>query len=485
MAEDPALEAAVEAAIAGGDDAPGALRAACGVHADALAALGDPTLAARADDVRSLGRRAAALAGTSSAQSGPPKGPDRVSRGGEDDGPVILVDADLGPADVAELAEEVVGIALAAGGPSAHAAVIARGLGIPMVVGVGPGLLEVAPGTELLVDGDAGTVVLGPRARRARIAQAKPQPRVDHGPVHTRDGRRIRVLANVAGPAEVRVALAAGAEGVGLLRTELAFLDAATWPDEAGHRRALAPVLQLLAGRTATVRVLDFGADKTPPFLTGISERGLALLLTQPDALAAQLRAIAAEGTETDLRVLLPMVRGAADVEAVRALTRAPLGAMLETVAAVDAADEIAAAADFLSIGTNDLVADVLAADRFSAAAATAHDPRVLRRIERAGAVARAHGRVLEVCGETASDPAMIPLLVGLGVGELSVGAARVAQTRALVRSLDATAAEALARAAAGADSAAEVERLLRESGHAAGELGHGAGGVVALGAQT
>ena len=121
----------------------------------------------------------------------------------------------------------------------------------------------------------------------------------------------------------MRVALAAGAEGVGLLRTELAFLDAAAWPDEAAHRRMLEPVLELLGGRTATVRVLDFGGDKTPPFLRGISARGVALLLDQPDALAAQLRAIgAAEG----VRVLLPLVRDAADVEAVRALTTAPLG---------------------------------------------------------------------------------------------------------------------------------------------------------------
>ncbi len=270
----------------------------------------------------------------------------------------------------------------------------------------------------------------------------------------------------------MRVALAAGAEGVGLLRTELAFLDAAAWPDEAAHRRMLAPVLELLGGRTATVRVLDFGGDKTPPFLRGISARGIALLLDQPDALAAQLRAI---GAGDGVRVLLPLVRDAADVEAVRAYTTAPLGAMIETTDAVTRVDEIAAAADFLSIGTNDLTADVLGVDRFAPGDVATHDPRVLAQIARVGEAARGHGRVLEVCGEAASDPRMIPLLVGFGVTELSVGAARVAATHAAVRGLDAAAAVQLARAALKASDAADVERLLAEAGHELGELGDGA----------
>jgi phosphoenolpyruvate-protein kinase (PTS system EI component) len=352
-----------------------------------------------------------------------------------------------------------------------------------MVVGSGPGLLDVAAGTPLLVDGDAGSVVVEPdRTSVVAIASRAPATLARTGPAHTRDGRRIRILANAAGPAEVRVALAAGAEGVGLLRTELAFLDAADWPTEADHRRALEPTLGLLAGRTATVRVLDFGADKTPPFLRGTPERGLALLLAHRTALKVQLAAIQAAGRDADLRVLLPLVRSAADVRAVR--VDAPVGAMLETRQAIDAVDEIAAAAGFLSIGTNDLTADVLGADRFAGGTAATHDPRVLACIARAGEAAREHGRVLEVCGEAASEPAMIPLLVGLGVTELSVGAARVAATRAAVEALDARTAEALARRAVVAASAAEVERLLREAGHAAGEPGDRVDGVIALGAQ-
>jgi phosphoenolpyruvate-protein kinase (PTS system EI component) len=440
MAADPALDAAVEAAVARGLAAPQAVVAAADELADLLAAIEDPVLAARADDVRSLGRRAA------SERAAPP-GP----------GPFVLVAQDLGPADVAELDERVAGIVLAAGGPSAHAAVIARGLGLPMVVGAGAAVLALVDGTPVAVDGDRGVAIVDPT-----VAPEGPKARVvAEGPAVTRDGVRIRILANAAGPAEVRAALAAGAEGVGLLRTELAFLDAEAWPDEAAHRRRLEPVLALLGGRTATVRVLDFGGDKTPPFLRGRAARGIALLLEAPDALAAQLRAI---GSADGIRVLLPLVRDAADVEAVRAFTAAPLGAMIETAAAAEQSPAIAAAADFLSIGTNDLTADVLGVDRFAPGVMATHDPRVLRAIARVGAAARKHGRVLEVCGEAASDPRMVPLLVGLGVTELSVGAARVADTHAAVRALEG--ATELASAAVAADDVAQVERLLAEAGH-------------------
>ncbi len=449
MAADPALDAALEAAIEDGLDAPSALVRACGVHADAIAALGDATLALRADDVRSLGRRAAGLAAGAEA-------------GETEPGDAVLIAEDLGPADVAELPPGVVAIALAAGGPSAHAAVIARGLGIPMVVGAGPDVLALQG--EVLVDGDRGEVVAEPEraaAPRRRV--------VARGPGRTRDGAGVRILANAAGSADVRVALAAGAEGVGLLRTELAFLDARDWPTEAEHRAALDPVLQALGGRTATVRVLDFGGDKTPPFLRGTAERGIALLLAAPAALEAQLRAIVAAGAGTDLRILLPLVRGPRDVEAVRALAPgATLGAMLETRQAIAAAHEIAAAADFLSIGTNDLTADVLGADRFAPGEKVATDPRVLRAIARAGEAAAAHGRVLEVCGEAASDPRMIPLLIGAGVTELSVGAARVGETWERVAQVDAR----------------EARRLLREACDAGGERLDGAGRAVPVGGE-
>jgi phosphoenolpyruvate-protein kinase (PTS system EI component) len=291
-------------------------------------------------------------------------------------------------------------------------------------------------------------VVLSPAADRARAAADAQEARqaeraqalADRAlPAVTLDGHAVRVLVNAATRAELEAGLAAGAEGVGLLRTELAFLEAETWPTEAQHRAAIAPVLQGLAGRTATVRVLDFGADKTPPFLAGTRERGLELLLAHPDALDAQLRAIVDAGRDTELRILLPMVETAEQVHAVRA--RLPqgvsLGAMIETTAAVAEAAAIAAAADFLSIGTNDLSHAVLGSDRFGGgAAASATDPRVLAAMAATARAAAAAGKTLEVCGEAASEPDAVPLLVGLGAGELSVGAARVGAVRGWIRAL-------------------------------------------------
>jgi multiphosphoryl transfer protein len=487
MAEDPALVGELgRAVLEAGRPAPAALVDAAEALASMIASLDDERLAARADDVRSLGHRAARLAEPKAGQS--------LFRFAE---PVVLVAAELGPADVAELGDGVAGVALAGGSPTAHAAVVARGLGIPMVVALGDELLAAPEGAPVSVDGGRGTAALDPSRARLAAARAAAAARREEAertrtqatlPSVTRDGRRVRVLVNAATPAELATGLDAGAEGVGLLRTELAFLDATEWPDEAAHRRALAPLLRLLAGRTATVRVLDFGGDKTPPFLRGTADRGLALLLGTPAALAAQLRAIAAEGAAADLRVLLPLAERAADVERVRGLlpAGARVGAMVETEAAVERAGELAAAADFLSIGTNDLTHAVLGTDRFaSGAAAATHDPRVLARIAAVADAARARGRVLEVCGEAASDPVLVPLLIGLGVEELSVGAARVAGVRAQVRGLDGARAERLAQEALSAPDAAAVARLVGEPADAAGERLDGPGRVVPVGPQA
>ena len=442
MAGDPVLVDDVERAVLDGLPAPAALEAATARHAGAIAALDDGTLAARAEDVRSLGRRAMRLV---SAEGSPPAAEGLPAASNDASAAAVLVADELGPADVAELDPEIVGIALARGGPTAHAAIVARGLGLPLVVGLGAGILE-ADG-QIVVDGGEGVVVLSPaddrvgaaadaqEARRAERAQALADRAL---PAVTRDGHRVRVLVNAATRAELDAGLAAGAEGVGLLRTELAFLDAETWPTEAQHRAAIAPVLQGLAGRTATVRVLDFGADKTPPFLAGTHERGLELLLAHPDALDAQLRAVVDAGRDTELRVLLPMVETAEQVHAVRA--RLPhgvsVGAMIETTGAVANAAAIAAAADFLSIGTNDLSHAVLGSDRFGGAAASATHPLVRAAMAATARAAAAERKTLEVCGEAASEPDAVPLLVGLGAGELSVGAARVGAVRGWIRAL-------------------------------------------------
>jgi phosphoenolpyruvate-protein kinase (PTS system EI component) len=458
MALDPALTEAVERAAADGLPAPAALRSAVDELAAPLVALDDPTLALRADDLRSLGRRASRLA------SG-----DREARPA---GRVVLAGEDLGPADVAELQESVAAVALAAGGPTAHAAIVARSLGLPMVVGLGANLAGIETGDPLLVDGSEGLLVVHPapertaaadRERRRRQAAGRRARQVRELPAETRDGRRVRVLANVAGLAEVEAALAAGAEGVGLLRTELAFLEATAWPGPADHERALRPVLEALAGRVATVRLLDFGGDKTPPFLRGAAGRGIELLLEVPEALEAQVRAIAAAAAGVDLRLLVPMVTEASQLRTVRALLdgAGQVGAMVEVPAAATLADQLAAAADVLSVGTNDLASLELGRRRDVPGGAPAHHPAVLRRVAQVVAAAHARGVPVEVCGEAASDPRALPLLVGLGVDELSVGAARVGQVRAAVRALRQARAAELAAAALDLESAADVERLL------------------------
>ncbi len=396
----------------------------------------------------------------------------------------MLVAEDLGPADVAELGEQAEAIALAAGAVTAHAAIVARSLGIPMAVGLGGGVFDAEPGAQLVVDGGTGHAVLDPAPERVaaagraaeerRAAEARAQTDSEL-PAVTLDGHLVHVLVNAASGAEMRAGLAAGAEGAGLIRTELAFLDAHAWPTPEEHRRALAPILEHLRGRVATVRVLDLGGDKRPPFLGPDERRGIELLLAHPQALRDQLGAIlrAAGAAGAVLRILLPLVRDAADVLAVRELLpaahaalngdappRVELGAMVELPEAARAAGELAAACDFLSIGTNDLTHATLGSDRFHAAEAHAHDPRVLRHIAASADAGRAAGIRVEVCGEAASDPLTAPLLLGLGVDELSVGAARVGAVRAWVRALSLARARECAAAAIAARDAAEVAAL-------------------------
>ncbi|TMM11130.1 MAG: phosphoenolpyruvate--protein phosphotransferase [Actinobacteria bacterium] len=480
MALDPMLRADVEA-LAREETATTALRSATGSHSERLAALSDPMLAARASDVRELGRRAARRLVQHATEIAP-------------DGPAVLVGDDIGPADVADLRESelaVVAIALAAGAATSHAAIMARSLGLPMVVDAGPELLDAVTATEIVVDGDTGRAFLEPTverhewglARMAELARERQRHARERAlPAVTLDGRWVTLLANAAAPVEVRAALEMEADGIGLLRTELAFLDARAWPTEEEHIVALEPLLALLPGLVATVRVLDFGDDKTPPFLAGVETRGIALLLEHPDALDAQLRAILRAAGDADLRLLLPLVESPEQLRAVRRLLRdaasdtgwtaaPPLGAMIETPLAARRAHELALEADFFSVGTNDLVQYTLGLDRSQplATARSAADPRVLRLIADTVAAGHEAGLTVEICGESASVPELAILYVGLGVDELSVAPARLDEIRTTVRSVSAEHATDLA-----------WSLLSGEGGNQHGKLVGGLGGVVA-----
>jgi len=457
MAMDPILTARVDSlAKESGLPAPDALRVASDQIASELAEVADPTLALRADDVRSLGRRAAARAAGISPRTG--------------EG--ILIASSLGPADVAEFAALARGIALAGGGVTSHAAIVARSLGIPMVVGLGDELLQLADGEDIVIDGDHGVVVSKPD--RGRMASARAAGDQRHAarelaiarrtePAETKDGRRVRILANASTAAEWEEANRQGAEGVGLLRTELLFLESAGWPSLQQQLNVLQPVLRRLAGLTATVRLFDFGADKTPPFLRGTKTRGIELLLDSPDAMRTHLAAILDAGKDTALRILVPMVTNANQLRTIREAVyevlegrRAPqVGAMVETPEAAVGADEIAAESDFLSIGTNDLTQLVLGLDREQSRRAPVLDGRVLTLIAHTMQAARAANILVDVCGEAASDAKALRAMVGFGADELSVAPARVGQVRQWIRELSFV------------ECREESKKLLDEAGHA------------------
>ena len=454
IALDPELGGRVERLVSEcGVPAAGALRRAADETAAELAGLEDPMLAQRADDVISVGRRAAQRLAAA---------PARATEG-------VLIATTLGPADVAELAPRVRGIALAGGGVTAHAAIVARSLGLPMVVGLGAGVLRVEDGEEVVIDGDQGVVVRRPDFDRVARAHADAEGRQvarvlaisrREKAAETVDGHEVRVLANASTASELHEALEQGAEGVGLLRSELLFLEATAWPSFEQQLASLRPVLGMLRGRVATVRLFDFGGDKTPPFLRGTSARGIDLLLESPQALRTQLAAIVEAGAGTRLRILVPMVSDAGQLNAVRGALRgdAQVGAMIETPEAAAAASDIARHCDFLSIGTNDLTQLVLGQDREKAKTSPVLDGRVLSLIGAAASAGRGAGIPVDVCGEAASDPNAMPMLVGLGVDELSVAAARVGLVRQWVRELTFSECET------------GVRKLLDEAGNTSGQ---------------
>jgi len=477
IASDPVLVGAAVTSLRAGSDAATAVQQAAAEHAAAIAALPDPAMAERAGDVRQVA--VAVLEHMAGARAARPAGD------------FILIRRDVAAADLIELAEDgLVGAASVSGGASSHAAIVARGLGVPMITGIDPAVLGEATGRRAILDADAGelavdlesapwlTAVQKTGSSRNKFAGANPG--TASRPV-TADGHEIRVLCNVASAAETRLGLAAGAEGVGLLRTEIPFMQAHDWPREDEHLAQLTPILNLLAGRPAAVRLLDFSGDKVPPFLRtepspAAGSAGLAALLAHPAALGRQLRAVLTAGRSAQVAILIPMVSARTEVAAVReALAEAaaemgaacpPVGIMVELRSTAAAAAEFAQTADFFSIGTNDLTGDVLGLDRLSLSArpGLAAGPRVLALIEHVVSSAAATRIPVSVCGDAAADPVVLPLLIGLGVRTFSVPAAQVAQVADRIAGLAADACGALAAKSVRATTLDEVEELVRHA---------------------
>lgn len=479
LLDDPELLEAVAERIQAGQSAAAAWQAVTAARADVLSKLSDPLLAARAADLRDVGDRILRLlAGTIEEGIRLP------------DTPVIIVAHDLTPSDTASLDRgKVLGLCTAAGGPTAHAAIIARALSLPAVVSAGERVLALVNGGTIILSGDTGQVTIDPDAgdvaqaeavQRARQAKRAEAVQSAAEPAITQDGQRVEVVANIGGVADAKRAVAAGAEGVGLLRTEFLFLDREAAPSEDEQFETYRAIVEAMQGRPIIVRTLDIGGDKPLPYINMpheanpfLGERGLRLCLNRPELLRQQVRAILRAAAFGPVRIMFPMVADVAEwraarqlVEAVRGELNAPrvdLGIMIEVPSAALMADAFAPEIDFFSIGTNDLTQYTLAMDRqhpVMASKADALHPAVLRLIARTVEAAHQAGKWVGICGELGSDPQAVPILVGLGVDELSVSAPAVPLVKAQVRGLTLPQAQALGQQALRCATAVEVRRL-------------------------
>jgi phosphoenolpyruvate-protein phosphotransferase len=487
FARDPGIVGPAFILVAAGAGAGEAILQATSEQADVLAAVDDDYFRERAADVRDVGRRVGAIL----------TGEERPDLWHPDGTPAVLVATDLDPSAVATLRPELVaGIALAGGTPTGHAAIVARALGIPMVLGLGASLTGVAvdvAGVDGAVDGSNGRLLVEPSA--ADLAELEAIAAVSSGNLPSSRSvaaasHGVSVVANVASPLEAEAALRAGAEGIGLVRTELLFLGRATPPSVGEQRATYARITEVMGDRPVVFRTLDVGGDKPAEWQSATVEpnpalgvRGLRLGLRRPDLLDDQFAALLEAAAGRELRVMLPMVSTREEVEAARMRLEAvrarlagegvavassvQLGVMIEVPSAAIMADALADAAEFFSVGTNDLVQYVLAADRTNpelADLASALQPAVLRLIDVVVRAAHRRGRHVAVCGEAAADAAVIPFLVGLGVTELSVGPGSVAAVRSLVAGLDFARCRGLAAKALAAGSLAEVSKLAAEA---------------------
>jgi phosphoenolpyruvate-protein phosphotransferase len=478
MLDDPELTDDVDTRLKQGESAEAAWMSVIEAAAKQQESLQDALLAERAADLRDIGRRVLAqLCGVETVQ--------------EPSEPYILVMDEVGPSDVARLdPARVAGILTARGGATAHSAIVARALGIPALVGAGPAVLLLAAGTPLLLDGQRGRLHVDADAatlQRATVERDTREQRLQaasaqrHQPALTRDGHAVEVFANIGESAGVASAVEQGAEGIGLLRTELIFMAHPQAPDEATQEAEYRRVLDGLGGRPLVVRTLDVGGDKPLPYWPIAEEenpflgvRGIRLTLQRPQIMEAQLRALLRSADNRALRIMFPMVGSVDEWRAARDMTERlrleipvadlQLGIMIEVPSAALLAPVLAKEVDFFSVGTNDLTQYTLAIDRghptLSAQADGLH-PAVLQLIDITVRAAHAHGKWVGVCGELAADPLAVPVLIGLGVDELSVSARSIPEVKARVREFSLSQAQNLAQQALAVGSPAEVRALV------------------------
>lgn len=398
--------------------------------------------------------------------------------------PTIVVAEDLTPADTAALnLKFALALVCSHGGATSHTAIVARGLGIPAIVGCA-GVMDLADGTTVLVDGRAGEVLTAASTEEIAIRtdkEAKLKARADSvtGPGRLSDGTAIQLLCNAGTVDDVRAAVKVGAEGIGLFRTELLFLDSQTEPTVDEQTKLYSDVFDVMAGKKVVIRTLDAGSDKPVPYINAIHEenpalgvRGWRLTRTSNDVLNRQLEALAkaAAGKDVQLWVMAPMINTPDEAkdfaERVRALGLKVPGVMIETPAAALHADHVLAEVEFGSFGTNDLTQYVMASDRMDSRLSdmtTAWHPAVLRAISIAADSASKVSKPVGVCGEAAANSYLAAVLVGLGVSSLSMAPSALAEVRGFLASVDLQACKAAAQAALGARSASEAESLAKK----------------------
>jgi len=384
----------------------------------------------------------------------------------------ILVAKDLLPSDTAAIDfDRVSGFITALGGKTSHSSILARAAGLAAVVGVGSAIDKLSNGDMVIVDGHAGLVLINPEeamldeyrqrmlTEQARVAALA---EVGHLPSVTVDGFHIEVASNIGTPADMEKVIAAGADGVGLFRTEFLFLDKTSVPTEEEQFQSYRAVLTAMSDKKIVIRTLDAGGDKQLPFIGGLVEanpalglRAIRLCMEYKDVFKTQLRALLRAGVEGNLHIMFPMIATLDELVAAKALLKevadelardgivyrsdVPVGIMIEVPSAAVIADILAEEVDFFSIGTNDLVQYTMAADRMNEHVAWLSDyfqPPVIRLIAHVAKAAQKTGKWVGMCGEMAGDPLATPLLVGLGLTELSMSARCVPVVKNLVRQL-------------------------------------------------
>lgn len=471
MASDPELAVSIHTKILQGLAAPQAVLAATDEYAEAFTAMDDPYLKERAADLRDIGRRIARIL----------TGIGQFDYGTE---PVILCAEEIEPSAAAGMpVGQVVGIILGRGSTTSHTIIIAKAQGIPTVSGLGSAVDAIVDGTQVIVDGYTGQVLINPELNVLAEYQVKVQAQAEQHKQDTilaklaavtKDGHHIQLAANIGRPADMDGAVRQGCEGVGLFRSEFLFMGRDAAPNEDEQFLAYRQVVEQCRDKLCIIRTMDIGGDKPLPYLNIDKEenpflgfRAIRISLARPELFMTQLKAILRAGVYGQVAIMLPMIISQSEIvqarnylqqvmaeleqQGVEYSSDVPLGIMIETPAAAVLAPALAAECDFFSIGTNDLVQYTLAVDRGNAAVSSLYShfhPAVLNLIQGIIQAAHQQGIWVGMCGEMAGDPLATPLLTAMGIDELSMSAPAIPRVKTVIRNLTmATAQDMLAKA--------------------------------------